>query len=63
MASQPAVLHEPQDRHRNALKEQIARCLDEEMKFMADERRERARQFGTVFENCARIGKPSQTIS
>ena len=60
MAIPSSVMHEPKDRHMTEVKEQIARCLDNELRLMADERRERARQFGTVFESCAQMREPGR---
>ena len=42
----PTQLHTRQDRHPEALKTQIARCLEKEVNLQAEERRERARQLG-----------------
>ena len=60
MAIQSAVMHEPRDRHMTEVKEQIARCLDNELRLMADERRERARQLGIGFESCAQMRQPGE---
>ena len=46
MIIEPTQLHTRQDRHLEALKTQIARCLEKEVNLQAEERRERARQLG-----------------
>ena len=43
---EPAQLHARKIRHLEALKSQIARCLEEEVNLLAEERQERARQLG-----------------
>jgi hypothetical protein len=44
---EPTLLYtRQQDRHLEALKVQIARCLEKELNLKADERRERAQRLG-----------------
>jgi hypothetical protein len=42
----PTQLHQPQDSHLQAVKTQIARCIETENRLKAEERRERAQQLG-----------------
>ena len=46
MKIEPTQLHARKIRHPEALKSQIARCLEEEVNLLAEERQERARQLG-----------------
>ena len=46
MKIEPTQLHARKIRHPEALKSQIARCLEEEVNLKAEERQERARQLG-----------------
>ena len=46
MIIEPTQLQTRKDRHLDALKIQIARCLEKEVNLQAEERRERARQLG-----------------
>jgi hypothetical protein len=43
---EPTQLHRRRNRHLDALKAQIARCLEKELSLKAEERQERAQQFG-----------------
>ena len=43
---EPIQLHRPEDLHLEVLKAQIARCLEKELSFRAEERRERAQLLG-----------------
>ena len=46
MKIDPTQLHARKIRHLEALKSQIARCLEKEVNLKAEERQERARQLG-----------------
>ena len=46
MKIEPTQLHARKIRHLEALKAQIARCLEKEVNLKAEERQERARQLG-----------------
>ena len=46
MGAEPTQLDPQRSRHLEELKSQIARCLDQEMHFKAEERQDRARQLG-----------------
>ena len=51
MKIDPTQLHAPKTRHLEALKSQIARCLEKELNFRAEERRERARRLGIEWDS------------
>ena len=51
MKIEPTQLHARKIRHQEALKAQIARCLEKEVNLKAEERQERARQLGIDWNN------------
>ena len=58
---EPIQLRPRQDRHLEALKTQIARCLEKEVSLQAEERRERARQLGIDWEIAERPAEHRRT--
>jgi hypothetical protein len=58
---EPTQLRPRQDRHLEALKTQIARCLEKEVSLQAEERRERARQLGINWEIAERPAEHRRT--
>jgi hypothetical protein len=60
---EPTELHRRKDPHLEALKAQIARCLEKKLSLAAEERRERAKRLGIDWKIAERPKRPNKSGS
>ena len=61
MKVEPTQLHARKIRNLEALKSEIARCLEEEVSLKAEERQERARQLGIDWKMAEQPAEPRRS--